>query len=84
MGSSRTNSKRPFEPPMPDPLAFFLTWTTYGSWLPGDERGWILKGRGIQTPDPVRRNHAESLLTEPPCSLDDEQRGLVEATIARH
>jgi len=26
--------------PMDDPLAFFLTWTKYGSWLPGDERGW--------------------------------------------
>jgi hypothetical protein len=69
---------------MPDPLAYFLTWTTYGSWLPGDERGWILKGQGIRAPDPVRRKHAESLLIEPPCSLDDEQRNLVEATIGRH
>jgi hypothetical protein len=22
-----------------EPLAYFLTWTTYGTWLPGDERG---------------------------------------------
>ena len=28
-------------PPLPDPLAYFLTWSTYGTWLPGDERGWI-------------------------------------------
>ncbi len=21
--------------PMPDPLAFFITWPTYGTWLPG-------------------------------------------------
>ncbi len=27
------------EPPMPEPLAYFLTWPTYGTWLPGDERG---------------------------------------------
>ncbi|MCA9023576.1 MAG: hypothetical protein KDA86_00045 [Planctomycetaceae bacterium] len=25
---------------MSEPLAFFLTWMTYGTWLPGDERGW--------------------------------------------
>ncbi|MFN8616596.1 MAG: transposase [Dehalococcoidia bacterium] len=24
---------------MPDPLAYFLTWTTSGTWLHGDERG---------------------------------------------
>jgi hypothetical protein len=29
--------------PMDEPLAYFLTWTTYGSWLPGDERGWVEK-----------------------------------------
>ena len=27
-----------------EPLAYFLTWTTYGTWLPGDERGWNRKG----------------------------------------
>ena len=26
-----------------EPLAYFLTWTTYGTWLPGDERGWSRK-----------------------------------------
>lgn len=27
---------------MPDqPFALFLTWTTYGTWLPGDERGHV-------------------------------------------
>jgi hypothetical protein len=28
------------------PMAFFLTWTTYGSWLPGDDRGWC-DARGV-------------------------------------
>ena len=27
-----------------EPLAYFITWTTYGTWLPGDERGWNRKG----------------------------------------
>jgi hypothetical protein len=30
----------------PEPLAYFLTWTTYGSWLPGDARGWT-DDRGV-------------------------------------
>jgi hypothetical protein len=31
--------------PLTDPsiLAYHLTWTTYGTWLSGDIRGWIKK-----------------------------------------
>jgi hypothetical protein len=38
--------ERENEGPLPDPLAYFLTWATYGTWLPGDERGWIQYHRG--------------------------------------
>ncbi len=44
--------------PMDDPLAFFLTWTTYGSWLQGDERGWVEKPGNIMAPDPERESVA--------------------------
>jgi REP element-mobilizing transposase RayT len=30
---------------MPDPVALFLTWTTYGTWLPGDARGHVSNSR---------------------------------------
>jgi hypothetical protein len=41
---------------MSKPLAYFISWTTYGSWLPGDERGWVEKGtEGIQEADETRR-----------------------------
>jgi REP element-mobilizing transposase RayT len=73
---------RPNEPPLPDPLAFFLTWTTYGTWLSGDERGWAKRSGGIQAPDPSRKRRAERLMAEPPCHLRDGQRRLVEETIA--
>jgi REP element-mobilizing transposase RayT len=69
---------------MPEPLAYFLTWPTYGTWLPGDERGWVLYGRGSQPPDPIRKLEAEARMTEDTCILDDEQRRLVEDTIADH
>ncbi len=26
---------------MDDPIGYFLTWVTYGTWLPGDARGWV-------------------------------------------
>jgi len=26
---------------MSEILAYLLTWTTYGTWLPGDRRGWV-------------------------------------------
>ncbi len=78
------NRARPNEAPMPDPLAFFLTWPTYGTWLPGDERGWVLYSVGRQSPDEFRRRIAEIRMTEDACRLDPEQRKLVEATVMRH
>src|SRR5271166_2745320 len=35
----RSTRRRDCEPPLPEPLAYFLIWPTYGTWLPGDERG---------------------------------------------
>jgi REP element-mobilizing transposase RayT len=70
------------EPQMPEPLAFFLTWSTYGTWLPGDDRGWIEHGCGWQLPDAVRKLEAEARMTEDACRLDGEQRDDVERQIA--
>jgi REP element-mobilizing transposase RayT len=80
-GNART---RPNEAPLPDPVGFLLTWTTYGTWLPGDERGWVWKGKELQVEDLDLKAVARDRLTEPPCTLDDEQRHLVEKTITDH
>src|SRR5436309_36464 len=84
MGRFGNAITRPHEPPMPDPLAFYLTWPTYGTWLPGDERGWVKYGRGFQPPDPIRKLEAEARMTEDACILDEAQRQLVEQTITDH
>ncbi len=76
MQRSRAN-----EPPMPEALAYFLTWGTYGTWLPGDERGWNEYGRGWQPPDPIRKTEAEARMTDDACRLDAEQRDLIERQI---
>lgn len=65
-------------------IAFFSTWTTYGTWLPGDLRGWYLHGRGLQQPDAVRRFESALLLKEDAVTLDKSQRELVEWTITKH
>ena len=79
MGRARQN-----EPPMAEPLAYFLTWSTYGTWLPGDERGWIEYGRGWQLPDVVRKLEAEARMTEDACRFDGEQRDVVERQNCRN
>ena len=35
-----------------DPIAFFITWTVYGTHLQGDERGWRRRRKGDQQPQP--------------------------------
>lgn len=70
--------------PHSDAIAYFLTWTTYGTWLPGDERGWTRDGKGWQAPDPERESRAREQLKERPCVLSGSQRSLVEATIRQH
>jgi REP element-mobilizing transposase RayT len=59
-----------------------LTWDTYGTWLPGDTRGWVEYHKGWQLPDPVREAEAAARMTEDACRLTPEQRAAVEEQIA--
>jgi REP element-mobilizing transposase RayT len=65
-----------------DPIAYFMTWPTYGTWLPGDERGWVKYRAGWQLPDPIREREAMALMTEDACILTGDQRQIVEDQIA--
>jgi len=65
-----------------NPIGYFLTWVTYGTWLPGDGRGWVKYHSGWQLPDPIREREAKALMTEDACILTPEQRQAVEAQIA--
>ena len=45
------------------PLAYFITWTVYGTHLPGDLLGWRQRGHGHQLPRPqLAKWHEERLL----------------------
>jgi REP element-mobilizing transposase RayT len=65
-----------------DPIAYFLTWVTYGTWPPGDARGWVEYRRGWQLPDPIRELEAKARMSEDACILKPEQRLAVERQIA--
>src|SRR5437762_11152948 len=65
-------------------IAFFSTWTTYGTWLPGDPRGWYHHGRGLREPDALLRFEATLVMTESAVTLAADERRLVEKTIVDH
>lgn len=68
--------------PMADAIAYFLTWPTYGTWLPGDERGWNDYRHGWQLPNPQRVLEAEALMSEEACRLTSREREIVHAQVA--
>ena len=47
-----------------EPLAYLLTWTTYGTWLPGDDRGWTEKPGQFREPDLEHEHRALLRMTE--------------------
>lgn len=67
-----------------DPIAYFITWTCYGTWLPGDERGWVKWHKGQQVPQPLLADWCREQMTEQAVMLDDSQRLLVDQTVAEH
>ena len=70
---------------MTDILAYHIVWTMYGTWLPGDWRSWVKKRIwGIFPPDPDIERQARERMAEPMVLLTDEQRAIVERTIADH
>ena len=67
-----------------DPLAFFITWTVYGTHLQGDERGWRQRRHGYQEPQPKLAQWQRDRLTHPVILLTPEQRLIVGTECQRH
>jgi REP element-mobilizing transposase RayT len=71
---------------MGEALAYFITWTTYGTWLPGDQRGWVDKHDAgpsvpIQSPDSCRKARSVERMSEAPFRLQLRARQAVHAAI---
>lgn len=68
--------------PNDDPIAFFVTWSTYGTWLPGDARGWVEYRHGFQLPDAFLELESTARMTEDACRLAPHQRDRVNKQMA--
>ncbi|HLW64026.1 MAG TPA: transposase [Gemmataceae bacterium] len=68
---------------MPDePLAYFVTFTCYGTWLHGDERGSVdlphnQYGTDFLPSDQETREQIRSAMRDPPYFLDEVRRTIV-------
>ena len=67
-----------------EPITLFITWTTYGSWLPGDARGWMKWKKGEQQPQTVLEEWCKGRMKEKAVLLSPEQRDAVENVIREH
>jgi len=65
------------------PLAFFITWTVYGTFLQGDERGWRKRQQGEQLPQPNLARWRNQRLKHPVKLLDQAQRAAVDNEVQR-
>jgi REP element-mobilizing transposase RayT len=65
-----------------DPIAFLFTWSTYGTWLPGDARGWVEYRHGFQLPDPILELECAARMTGDACRLAPHQRDRVHKQVA--
>ena len=57
-------------------IAYMLTWTTYGTWLQGDKRGYCKDGKTLES-NPVLCHSNYNSLRHGPAYLSVHQRSLV-------
>ena len=67
-----------------EPITLFITWTAYGSWLPGDARGWMNWKKGEQQPQPVLEEWCKVRMKEKPVLLNPDHRDAVENIVREH
>jgi REP element-mobilizing transposase RayT len=67
---------------MPNTLGYMVTWTTYGTWLQGDERQYVKDGRVLPPNKAIAAVNRQALKKEP-VRLSIDQRRIVEQAI-RH
>jgi len=65
---------------MPTIIGYMVTWTTYGSWLPGDERGYVKDGQilpgNLKTLERNKKRQKSSTV-----KLDAQQKEIVRQLI---
>ena len=67
-----------------DPMAYFITWSVYGTHLQGDERGWRRRRKGEQLPQRRLAQWHRNRLKHEVRVLSPEHRSIVERECQRH
>ena len=65
-------------------FTYFITWTTYGTWLPGDRRGWRKTNSGDQPPQLLLEQWSRNQMQQRPVLLNQIQRNKVETVCHEH
>jgi REP element-mobilizing transposase RayT len=61
-------------------LGFMITWTTYGTWLQGDERGYVKNGQTLPGDEGFKQAN-KALQTQNTVRLSKAQQQIVQAAI---
>lgn len=69
-----------YNPDMHKTLGYMLTWTTYGTWVQGDERRYVKDGETLPANRPLAIDNEEQL-TKDAVILTVNQRKAIEAAI---
>ncbi len=67
-----------------DPLLMLITWTTYGTWLPGDARGWRDRQEGSKIPRPKLEDWCMQQMKGEVVLLEQKDRLVVEEVCNKH
>jgi hypothetical protein len=59
---------------------YMVTWTTYGSWLSGDKRGYVKQGK-TKPGDPKIMNASQSLQKSVTVTLNSGQKTIIRRAI---
>lgn len=61
-------------------IGYMVTWTTYGSWLPGNERGYVRDGKTMSG-DPRIVKTSRERQKSPTVKLNSRQKAIVQQAI---
>ena len=67
-----------------EPVAYFITWTVYGTFLQGDSRWWRKRNAGELPPQPLLEQWHRDRLNHEIILLNDEHRHIVKCEIENH
>jgi REP element-mobilizing transposase RayT len=61
-------------------VGYMVTWTTYGTWLPGDKRGYVKRGK-ILPGNPKIKESSQTLQKSTTLILNSEQKTIIRKAI---